>query len=89
MTFELELTEEQHQRICDSTERRDEAALREVLSQAVEGVVQKLMREPAEAPDDEFEALADRLAASFTASPSHLPLPEAALARASIYDDRR
>jgi len=88
MTVTLELTEDQERRVLDSAERHDEAGVREVLTQALEETVTKLMQLPAPKPQEvDFETLSDELAKAFTASPGHRPLPAAALTREGIYGD--
>ncbi len=88
MTLHLDLTEEQSQQIRDSAQRRDEATLRQVLGQAFEAAIRKLLfAPPALAERDSFETIASRLQASFAAGSGHRPLPAEALTREAIYDD--
>lgn len=88
MTITLELTEEQERGIVESAGHRDEVTLRQILTQALEAVIEKLMGEPREELGQaQFEALADQLAVSFAASSEGLPLPDEALSRAGIYGD--
>ncbi len=88
MTITLELTEEQERRVVEGAVRHDATTIREILSQALDAAVQKLLRRPpASADSDRFEALLGRLNKSFTAAPGHRPLPETTLTREGIYGD--
>ena len=86
MTVTLELTHDQERRVLESAERHDRAAVLEVLNQAIEAAVEKLMRKPLERADKEpFDALADELVTAFAASTGGRSLPDEALTREGIY----
>ena len=90
MTITLEVSPEQETQLRQRVAHRDAEAVRQLLMEAVEPTVAVLLRETtAEVADEEFEALADELAAEWAAAadPEALPLPDEALTRAGIYRD--
>lgn len=85
MTVTLELTPEQERRLEESAFRRDTEAVREVLLQAVEATVPKLLDGQAEQLNPtEFRAYLDQLASDFSDAP---PLSNEAVSRAGLYRD--
>lgn len=88
MTITLNLTEEQEREVLQSAAGQDAAQLRAILGQALEEVVQKLLRSSGAEEDlsgDDFQELAGKLAQSIAATPDHHPLPSDALTREDIY----
>lgn len=85
MTITLELTREQERDVLQSAERQDEAAMREVLAQALEKAIRDLLHGKASDESEGFDRLADRLAEGFASVSNHRPLPAEALTRESLY----
>ncbi|MDY7093840.1 MAG: hypothetical protein SX243_12785 [Acidobacteriota bacterium] len=88
MTITLNLTEEQEREVLQSAAGQDAAQLRAVLEQALEEVVQKLLRASGTREDlsgEEFQGLAAELARNIAATPHHHPLPADALTREDLY----
>ncbi len=85
MTITLELSTDQERRLEEGTTHRNAKVVRQVLLQAVDVAVSKLLDEPAsQLGSAEFEALLDTLAADFASSPA---LSDEAVSRAGIYGD--
>jgi hypothetical protein len=94
MTIHIDLPAESEASLRDSAARKDAAAVRRLLSEAVEAsldaAVEELLRDPDHAllrradglTDAEFETLADELADMTPAVPS---LPDDAITREGIY----
>ncbi|NJL27539.1 MAG: hypothetical protein HC897_06390 [Thermoanaerobaculia bacterium] len=90
MTITLELSADDERRLRECAAHQDVQAVRQLLFQAVDSAVERLLqrlsRKPAK-PD--FQTLADRLAERFAASnrPDHRPLTDDAVSREGIYAD--
>lgn len=85
MTVTLELSAEQELRLQEGAARRDAAAVREVLLQAIDSTVAGLLEHrPLQPNAAEFRVLLDQLAAEGIDSPS---LDADAVSRAGIYGD--
>lgn len=85
MTITLELSADQERRLEEGTALRNAEAVRQVLLQAVDATVSKLLDEPAsQLSHAELEALLDSLASDFADSPT---LSDEAVSRAGIYGD--
>lgn len=82
MTITLELTAEQQRRLEEGTERHDADLVREVILQAVEPAVEKLMRLRQQPTPDELRAILDEVSAILADAPS---LSDEAVSRAGIY----
>ncbi len=90
MTITLELSTEQERLLRKGAARADAKAMRQVLVQAIDSTIEKLLRLGAKTtPASNFEALADRLAEKFaaTAGPDRRPLSAEAVTREGIYGD--
>ncbi len=85
MTITLELSADQERTLEEGTARRNANIVRQVLIQAVDVVVSKLLDEPAsQLGPAEFDTLLDSLATDFADSPA---LSDEAVSRAGIYGD--
>ena len=90
MTITLELSTEQERLLREGVASADTAAMRQVLVQAIDSTIEKLLHLSADATaGSDFEALADRLAEEFAASAvsDHQPLPDEAVTREGVYGD--
>ncbi|MEN6494468.1 MAG: hypothetical protein ABFD16_09255 [Thermoguttaceae bacterium] len=90
MALTIEVPLEVEVQIRASAARGDAEAVQRLLLQAATPTIEALLREEA-APlsDEEFEALADELAAGIAANrgPDAAPLSDYALSREGIYED--
>ena len=85
MTITLELSTEQERRLEEGTARRDADVVRNVLFQAVNDAVPKLLlRQGQQLDPTEFRSFLDSLASDFADSPA---LSDEAVSRSSIYGD--
>ncbi len=85
MTITLELSVEQERRLEEGTASHDEAVVRQVLLQAVDAVVPKLLQEPSgQLGSAEFRAVLEEIAADSAEAPV---LSDEAVSRAGIYGD--
>lgn len=85
MTISLELSADQEQRLEDGKARRDAAAVRAVLLQAVDSTVQVLLESRSAQPSlAEFTVLLDQLEADGVDLPA---LSDEAISRSGIYGD--
>ena len=90
MTITFELTIDQERKLREGKERQDPSAIRQILLQALDSMVEKLLGQAQAEPHEvDYEALADQLASSFaaTAHADHRPLSEHAMTRQGIYGD--
>lgn len=85
MTITLELSVEQERRLEEGTARNDEEVVRQVLLQAVDAVVPKLLQKPSgQLGSAEFRALLEEIAADSAEAPV---LSDEAVSRVGIYGD--
>ncbi len=85
MTITLKLSTEQERRLEEGAARHDAEIVRQVLLQAVDATVPKLLERPArQLSSTEFRALLDSIAADCATAPS---LTDEAVSRAGIYGD--
>ena len=85
MTITLELSTEQEQRLEEGAARHDAEVVRQVLLQAVDATVPKILaRSPKQPTPIDFHRALDSLAADFADSP---PLSDDAVSREGIYGE--
>lgn len=90
MTLTLELTDSQKERLLQSAREQDERSLRQILGEALEPMVKKLMgsRSEESVSQSDFENLYQQWVDSFSAAAQGRSLPAGALTRDSLYPDR-
>jgi hypothetical protein len=88
LTVTLELPPEAAARLQTGIAQRDTESVRQLLIDALAPTVEALLQAP-DLPDDEWEAVAARLADELAAcvGPDAPTLPDEALSRAGIYED--
>jgi hypothetical protein len=85
MTITLKLTPEQEHRLRIGAAQQDAQAVREILLQAVDSIVEGLLcSAPHQLKDHTLSALLDKIAAVFREAPT---LSDEAVSRAEIYAD--
>jgi len=90
MTITFDLSPEQEARLKESIARRDEASVREVLTDAIEPSVKSLLEESQnELSVEEFDSLSDQLVDEFTSrvATGTQPLSDYAVSREGIYEE--
>jgi hypothetical protein len=84
MTITLKLTSEQEHRLRAGAAQQDAQTVREVLLQAVDSTVERLLSTPVQPKDNRLPALLDEIAAVLHDAPA---LSDEAVSRAGIYAD--
>jgi len=84
MTITLELTNQQKHRLAEGARRRDAALVRQVLVQAVEPAVERLLDRRKQPTPEARRAILSELAASLSDAPT---LSDDAVSRGGIYSD--